>query len=325
MLRRITLTSVVAAAAMALGWTVPVAAEEDYPTSSVRVIVPFAAGGGNDHVGRVVAEFLSQEIGESFVVENIPGANAALGMQTLSRADTDGYTIGVSSESSLVINPHLRDVPYEPLESFRPISGLATGYLVLVAHEDLGVESLEEFIELAEENPGTIRFGTAGIGNMTHMAVEQFMAETGVDLVHVPYEGMGPATTGLLSGDVQFGAYTIQSMVGQIRAGEVVGLGINERIEAIPDVPSFEEAGMPDYNANSWISLFAPADTPDHIVNRISEALDVVLEDPDLDSQMREGGWVPHNLTADEVTDLIISDSERWGQIIEEAGITVDD
>lgn len=313
------------AMAMALGIAMPSPVLAEYPEKPVRVIVPFAPGGGNDFVARTVMDFLSKELGQNIVIENMPGANAALGLQALSRADADGYTLAVSADSTLVINPVLRsNLPYDPIKSFKPVGGLARAHLVLVANPNLGVKTLKEFVEHAKSNPGKVRFGSGGIGNMTHLAVELFAAQNDLDLQHVPYGGIGPAAVGLLSGDVEFGAYSIQAVVGQIDSGEILGLGVGEQMDILKKVPTYEDAGFPDYEAFTWIPLLAPAGTPDDVIEKLNSAIKKVLADEKTIAALGKGGWVPLYMTSQEVSDLIKEDTEKWRKIIAEAKITIE-
>jgi tripartite-type tricarboxylate transporter receptor subunit TctC len=312
----------VAAAAILAAGLAPPAHAQNYPQKPVRVIVPFAPGGGNDFVARVVMEAMSKHFGQQFVIHNMPGANATIGLQALKRADPDGYTLAVSADSTLVVNPILyKNLPYDPLKDFAPVAGLSDAQLILVASPSLQVKNAKELVERAKKEPGKIRFGSGGIGNMTHLAVEQLAAQADVKFNHIPYGGIGPATAGLLAGDVQFGSYSIQAVVGHIRSGALVGLGLGDKMDILPQVPTFAETGMGDYRASTWVPLLAPAGTPPEIVTRLSEAVQKVLADQTVLDQLRQGGWNPFYKTPAQLRDLIVSDTAKWKKIIEVAKI----
>jgi len=295
-----------------------------YPSKPVRVIVPFAPGGGNDFVARVVMEHMGKALGQNFIVENMPGANAVVGLSALKRAKPDGYTLAISADSTLVINPLLRkDLPFDPLKDFTYIAGVSTSPFVMVARADLKVKTAREVIELAKKNPGKLRFGSGGVGNMTHMAFEQFAADNGVKFLHVPYPGIGPAAAALLGGDVQLGTYSIQSVLGGIQKGDLVGVGIGQKLDLLPGVPTFAESGLPNYQAYTWIPLLGPAGLPPEIVKRLDYALVKVLKDPKLIDQLTKGGWVPWYKTPAEVKQLVIDDLAKWKKIITDAKIEV--
>jgi tripartite-type tricarboxylate transporter receptor subunit TctC len=312
-----------AAAAFLAASAVPVYAQA-YPNKPVRVIVPFAPGGGNDFVARVVMEYVSKELGQQFVIQNLPGANAAVGLQTLRTSAPDGYTLGITADSALAVNPVLKsDLPYNPARDFAPVAGLADAQLILVANPSIKVKNAKELVELAKKEPGKLRFGSGGIGNMTHLAVEQLGAQAGVTFSHIPYGGIGPATAGLLSGDVQFGSYSIQAVLPHINSGALVGLGLGEKMDILPQVPTFTEAGLPDYRSVTWVSLSAPVGTPPEIVTKLSDTVAKVLRDPAALEQLRKGGWRPFQKTPDELKNLIASETEKWRAIIKAAKIEV--
>ncbi len=311
------------AAAVVAASVAPVHAQA-YPNKPVRVIVPFAPGGGNDFVARVVMEFVSKELGQQFVIQNLPGANAAVGLQTLKNSTPDGYTLGITADSTLAVNPILKsDLPYSPARDFAPVAGLSNAQLILVANPSLKVKNAKELVEAAKKDPGKIRFGSGGIGNMTHLAVEQLAAQTGVKFSHIPYGGIGPATAGLLSGDVQFGSYSIQAVVSHINSGALVGLGLGEKMDILPQVPTFAEAGLPDYQSVTWVSLSAPIGTPPEIITKLSDTVAKVLRDPAALEQLRKGGWLPFQKTPEELKGLIASETEKWRGIIKAAKIEV--
>jgi tripartite-type tricarboxylate transporter receptor subunit TctC len=314
-----------AAAAAAFAVALPsLVSAQGYPTKPVRVIVPFAPGGGNDFVARVVMEHLSKEMGQNFIVENMPGANAVVGLQAMRRAAADGYTLAISADSTLVVNPILRkDLPYDPIKDFTHVAGVGTAQLVLVARADLKVKDARELVELAKKQPGKLRFGSGGIGNMTHLATEQFAAENGVQFLHVPYGGIGPATAGLMGGDVQFGTYSIQAILPGIRNKELVGLGIGDKMDILPTTPTFAESGMPNYRAFTWIPLLGPVGVPPEVVKRLNEALAKVLKDPKVIDQLAKGGWQSWYKTSDEVRNLIVSDLAKWRKIITDQKIEI--
>ncbi len=264
-----------------------VAAQTDYPSHSVRLIVPFAPGGSTDSQARIVADYLGRELGQQIVVINIGGAGGTLGLNQAGKAAPDGYTL-VTATPSLTINPYIqKDIAYDPIKDFDAIALVATSPIVLVVPKDSKIKSVQDVIDMAKAKAGEVRYGSAGIGSATHLSSALFAAMANVDLVHVPYRGAGPAILDLLAGrlDVQF--ENAPSILGQVRSGALRGVAVGspKRSAMFPELPTIGDT-VPGYEATSWFGLLAPAKTPRAVVDKINAAVNKALTDPAVQKQM---------------------------------------
>ena len=263
------------------------AAQTDYPTHPIRLIVPFAPGGSTDSQARIIADFLGRELGQQIVVVNVGGAGGTIGLSQAAKAAPDGYTF-VTATPSLTINPYIqKDIAYDPIKDFEPIALVASSPIVLVVPPDSKIKTVQDVIDTAKAKPGMVRYGSAGIGSATHLSSALFAAMAGVDLVHVPYRGAGPALLDLMAGrlDVQF--ENAPSVLGQIRNGTLRGVAVggSKRSAMLPELPTITDT-VHGYEATSWFGLLAPAKTPRAIVDKVNTAINKALTDPAVKKQM---------------------------------------
>jgi tripartite-type tricarboxylate transporter receptor subunit TctC len=257
------------------------AQESGYPSRPIRLIVPFAAGGGTDTLSRIFAQVLSEELKGTVVVENVGGAGGSIGTAQAAKAPADGYTL-VSATPSIVINPHIqKNVPYNVLRDFAPVVQITSSPLVLVVNKDVPVKSVADLIALARAKPGAISYGSAGIGSSTFLATELFKTLAGVDLTHVPYRGTGPALIDLIAGRIQVQLENAPAVLGQIRNGELraIAVGTSKPSAILPELPTIA-AAVPDYEASSWFGLLAPIATPRSVIGQLNAAINKRLDDP---------------------------------------------
>jgi tripartite-type tricarboxylate transporter receptor subunit TctC len=300
-----------------------VAAAQSWPQKPIRMIVPYPAGGGTDFIGRLAAKELTERLGQQVFVENRAGANGAIGLQALMQSDPDGYTIAASSDTPLVVNPWLYEkLPYQPLRDFVPVATLVRFPGMLAVHPSLPAHSVAELIALAKAKPGSLAYASAGVGNFSHLAMELFALAAGVKLLHVPYKGTGPASLALIGGEVQMGFNNVQTLLQNVRAGQLRPLAVAEpqRLPILPDVPTVAET-VPGFAMAPWVGIIVPARTPDEIVNRLAHATLAVMSDPAVIRLLNDQQVTPMVTSTQEFEQLIKSDLERWANVIKTAGI----
>jgi tripartite-type tricarboxylate transporter receptor subunit TctC len=301
----------------------PAAAQSDYPSRPVRILVPSSPGGGTDILARVLADHLSRSMGGQFFVENRPGAGQMIGIEAVARAAPDGYTL-LMAASTLAINPAMyRKVSYDALRDFAPITQVAGLPNVLLVHPSLPVRSLQELVALAKDKPGHLTYASAGIGTSPHMGMELFKSMAGIDLVHVPFRGTGPAVTEMLSGRVPVGLSNTLTAIPHIEGGTLRALGVTgtRRAEALPKVPTIAEAGVPGYDAMQWYGLLAPAGTPPAIVERIAADVAAALRLPDVKERLAADGAEAVGGTPAAFAALIKEELDKWKKVAHAAGI----
>ena len=312
------------AATLALTCAVPaVAAAQTWPQRSIKMIVPFPAGGGTDFIARLAAKHLSDRLGQQVFVENRGGANGAVGLQALMQSDADGYTISACSDTPLVVNPALYPkLPYAPLRDFVPVATMVRFPGMLAIHPSVPARSVSELIALAKAKPGGLAYASAGIGNFSHLAMELFSQATGVKLLHVPYKGTGPASLALIGGEVQMGFNNVQTLLQTVQSGQLVALAVAEpkRMPALPDLPAVAET-VPGFEMAPWVGIIAPARTPKEIVDRLSKETLAIMRDPQVVKQLTEQQVTPFALDPDQLDQLIRKDLEKWAAVIKTAGI----
>ena len=310
---------------LATAQTTSTGSGQTYPSRSVRVIVPYAPGGGSDILGRLLAAKISDDFGQQFVIDNRAGGNATIGTQMLARAAPDGYTLGVL-DTALTINPGLfAKLPYDALKDFMPITLIATSPLVLVVHPSVPVKTTKELIALAKARPGQLTFSSGGAGTGTHLSTELFKSVTGMDVIHVPYKGAGPAMTAMLSGEVGMNFSLPASIPPHIRAGRARALAITgaNRFPGLPEVPTLTETGVTGVNADPWWGMFAPAGTPQPIVSRLHEVFVKHITAPDMSKRLIDMAFVTVANTPAEFGAYLRADVMKWGKVIKEAGVQV--
>ncbi len=317
---KVVLSQALAGAVLCLFCTVSGAA---YPVKPVRMIVPFAPGGGTDLVARALAQKLTDALGQPFVVDNRPGANANIGNEMAARAAPDGYTL-IMGSSSLTINPNLyRKLPYDPVRDFAPISLATNVPYILVVHPSLPAGSFQEFLAYARTRQGQLSYGSAGTGNSTHLSMELLKLVAKIDLVHVPYKGTGQALTDLLGGHVQVIWGTIPPCLPHVKTGRLKGLAVGglKRAKAVPDLPTVDELGYPGYEAGSWFGLLAPAGTPREIVGMLSREVNKALNAQELNERLNSEGAEPAGNTPEQFAAFIKMEIVKWGKVAKAAGI----
>ncbi len=263
------------------------AAQSDYPTHPIRLIVPFAPGGSTDSQARIIADYVSRELGQQMAVVNAGGAGGTVGLNQAAKALPDGYTL-VTATPSLTINPHIqKDIAYDPIKDFEPIVLAASSPIVLVVPKDSKIASVRDLIDMAKAKPGELRYGSAGIGSITHLSTALFASMAGITLVHVPYHGAAPAILDLLAGRLDLQFENAPTILGQVRGGELkaVAVGTAKRSAMVPGLPTIGET-VPGYEASSWFGMLAPANTPRAVVDKINAAVNKALADPAVKQQM---------------------------------------
>jgi tripartite-type tricarboxylate transporter receptor subunit TctC len=300
----------------------------EFPTRPIKLVVPYAAGGPTDVLGRLVAEFLGRDLKQAVFVENKAGAQGAIGAEAVARSDPDGYTLFVTAASIIVLNPMLyKKLPYDPVRDFRMLALVTDLPVVMEVHPSVPARTVAEFVAYAKQNPGKINFGSAGTGGTIHLAGEMFKQMAGVDMVHVPYKGAGPALTDLLSGNIQVMFDTLSTALPPVKSGLVRPLGVSsaQRSPDLPDVPTIAESGYPDYRVSVWYGIAAPAKLPDEIAQKISASLDRALNDDAFRSSLEKIGFpVFRPRSAAAITEFIDADRARWSGVIKAQNISLD-
>ncbi|MCA3071326.1 MAG: tripartite tricarboxylate transporter substrate binding protein [Rhodocyclaceae bacterium] len=306
-----------ACAALTLASAVP-AYGQSFPSRPVRMIVGFPPGGATDLVARILQPKLQESFGQQMVVDNRPGANGVISLEILSRSDADGHSVAFGHIGNLVISPTLQKVPYDPYKSFEPIGMMVTLQNIMIVHPSVQAKSLKDLIALAKAKPGTINYATSGIGSPGHLATVLFETMTGTVLNHIPYKGGGPALTDLIGGQVPMFTAVISTAVPQVQAGKARALAVTgaRRSEALPDVPTVAEAGVPGYEATNWYGLIAPARTPKAAITRFHKDMVAALNSADVRQQLKDRGIDAAPGTPEEFTRFVRGEEKRWGPII---------
>jgi tripartite-type tricarboxylate transporter receptor subunit TctC len=298
-------------------------AEVWQPTRSIKMICPFPAGGGTDLIARLAAKGLSDRLGQQVYVENRGGANGAIGVQQLMQSDPDGYTIGAISDGPMIVNPALyANNPYQPLRDFIGVGQLIKFPSLLTANPGTGIKTVADMIKAAKEKPGALNFSSGGIGNFSHMGLELLAIQAGIKLTHVPYRGVGPATTAVLGGEVQLMYNNVATAIEHVRGGKLNALGVGEpkRIEGLPDVPAIAET-VPGFEMAAWVGIFVPAKTPQPIVDRLTKETAAVLEDPETKKYFQQQFIVASYKNPEQFQQYIKVELGRWADVVKTAGI----
>lgn len=319
-----------AAAAIGLAYAVAQSAlaQEAYPARPVQVILPLQAGSASDVAVRVLAERLSEDMKQSFVVENVPGAAGLLGAERLAKSKPDGYTLAALNNSILTILPNIRrsQVKFDPLADFVPIRGIAVIPTFLGVSKDMPVSNVRELIEYAKSRPGELNYSSGGSGSPQHLATEMFQVMAGVKLTHVPYKGATQATADLAAGQVQVMLIAHSLALPFLPSGRVklIAFAGKERSTALPDIPTVAEAGVPGYSYESWIALFAPKGTPEEVVRKLRDASEKVLAQPGLKERLARSGLAIWDQPAPRLTEVVREDLARWKQVVASGNIKAD-
>ena len=306
--------------------TAPAIAQTDFPTQPINLVVPFAAGGSTDLVGRIVAEAMSQQLGQNVLVVNQAGAGGVLGATAVADATPDGYTILMGTIATHALSASLYATPpFDPSADFEPISLLVTVPNVLLVNPEFPANTVQELIAKLKAEPEQHAYASSGNGTPLHLSGELFKSMTGTDMVHVPYQGSGPALVDALSGAVPIIFDNLPSASEHMKAGTLRPLAVTtlERSESFPDVPTMDEAGVPGYETNTWNALFAPAGTPPEVIAKLNAAAVAAVKDPAVTARLAEAGAVVVASTPEELAAHVTSEVARWAPVIEAAGVSI--
>ena len=315
---RIALASMLALAAPAL-------AQDAWPQKPVRLVVTAPPGGITDILARIIGDHVGRTLGQAIIVDNRPGAGGNIGAEFVAKASPDGYTMLIVNVGTIAVHHWLqKNLPFDSLRDFVPVAPVADGVSIIGIHAKLPPKNLKELIEYAKATPSKLNYGSAGNGTMPHLAAELFAYLTGTQFVHVPYKGAAPAAVDIASGQIQLGFIALGSMRAQLQAGQirVLAVGSRDRLAAIPDVPTFEEAGLPGYDATNWFGVFAPRATPQTVVATMNREINRMFDDPLVARRIQEGGMVPIRETPEQFAKRVADDNIKWRDVVRRAGIT---
>jgi tripartite-type tricarboxylate transporter receptor subunit TctC len=304
----------------------PAFGADAYPSKPIKVIVPFAAGGGVDILARIVGNDLSGLLGEPVVIDDRAGAGGNIGVHAAAASDPDGYTVVMATTGTHSINPSLyKDLPYDPIKDFEPITGIASVPNLLVVNSTLPVRSVKELIDYAQSKPGTLNFGSFGIGTSNHLSGEMLKQMTGIDIVHVPYRKAPEAITDLISGQIQMLFVNTPLGLPHVKSGKLRALAVTseKRSSIVPDLPTMSEAGVPNFVVESWYGLFAPVKTPEAIIGKLHDETIKVLKRQEIERAFAAQGAEPLPTTPEQLSSIIRAEIPKWKKIIEEAHVTV--
>jgi tripartite-type tricarboxylate transporter receptor subunit TctC len=299
------------------------AADDNYPTHPVRLLVPFAPGGGADALSRIITPKMHDALGQAWVVDNRGGAAGNIAAETVAKAAPDGYTALMGFSTVLTVNPSLYKLPYSVTKDLQPVTLLATAQYILVIHPSVAATNLKDFIALARQKPGSLNYASAGVGSPLHLAAELFKKRAGIDMAHLAYKGGGPAAVAVLSGEAQVLFASVASSVPQVKAGKLKALATTgtKRSKVAPDLPTIAESGFPGFDVSSWYALLVPARTPATIVNKIRGAAIKAVELPDVQEAMSRQGLDIETSTPQELAARMSAETAVWAGVIKDAGI----
>jgi tripartite-type tricarboxylate transporter receptor subunit TctC len=325
--QRLTLCAATALLAASLGAHAQAPKGAPYPAKTVRVIVGYAAGGATDIVGRLIAQKLSEASGQSFIVENRPGASATIAAELVARAAPDGYTLFIAASASHSIMPSLMSkLPYDAQRDFAPVSLLALSPQLLTVHPSLPVRSVADMIKVARAQPGQLSFGSGGTGTPPHLAGEMFKQMAGVDVLHVPYKGEAPAITDLIGGQISLMFSNVVAVLPQVQAGRLRGIATTAatRMPTLPQYPTIGESGLPGYGTDSWFGLAAPAGTSAEVITRLNADTVRTMGQTDVRERLAAQGLFVKTSSPAELAALMQSEFVRWAKVIKAAGIKIE-
>ncbi len=298
--------------------TAPVSAQTWPQQQPVKIVVGLAAGGTTDTIARIAAQALGERLGQTFVVENRPGAAQSIAAEAVARAPADGYTLLMANTPQMAIVPAIIKARYDAIKDFEPVSIVGSNAFVLCVNASVPVSNLAEFVAYAKKQPGTLSYGSGGIGNVTHLAMAYFVKLAGLDMIHVPYKGGAPAMSDLIAGHVPVMFASVSDALSQIKAGKIKPLAVSglERARELPDVPTVRESGYPAFQALTWNGLVAPAKTPKPIVDRLGEAVAAAVKDPKVIERLAAQGVNPVGNSPAEFTGTIAGDVKLWKDVV---------
>ena len=327
-IRRVVVQTLAVVCALMAGHEVRAqATAKGYPIKPIRIIVSLPPAGTTDIVARLVAQKLTEALGQTVIVDNRPGGGTTIGNAVAARAAPDGYTLLYSGSSLATTVPLYRNLPYDPVRDLTPIGPVGQSFFVLAVHPSLPVHSVRELISLARAKPRQISYASAGAGTITHLTVELFLANAKIELLHVPYKGGAPAILALVSGQVETIFNPIAEILPHVRAGgrvRTLAVTSPKRAPDLPDVPTLAESGLPGATVATWSGLYAPAGTPLPIIERLNAEVNRLLQMPDVRERFQAGGLVPVSGTPAAMGDYLKAEIERWTKVVKEAGIKVE-
>jgi tripartite-type tricarboxylate transporter receptor subunit TctC len=302
-------------------------AQAGYPEKPMRIVSPFAAGGTNDYLARLVGRLLSEKWGQPIVVDNRPGAGGNVGAEAVARSAPDGYTLLMGSITTHAINPALyAKLPFNAERDFAPVSGVAATQTVLVVHPSLPAKSVRELLALAKSKPQSLHYGSAGYGSISHMGMELFRYMTGASLTHVPYKGEGQAAVDIISGQIEVMFANMPTVLGMVHAGKLraVAVGGQQRSSLMPEIPTVAEAGVPGYEMSGWFGLFSPAGVPREVLARINAEVTRSLQQADMKELLAKQGAEPVPGSVDQFTAFVRKELDKWAKVVKASGIKID-
>ena len=312
--------ALVAAAFSAAAWS------QSYPAKTVKIVVPYGAGGSADVYGRYIAAKLQDSLGQSFIVENRPGAGSIVGTDYVAKSDPDGYTLLVMSNTHTVNETLIRKKPFELMRDFAPITALSYSDLLMVVHTSVPAKNLKEFIALAKSKPGALNYASSGNGTPYHMAAELFKSMAGVDIVHIPHKGSDQARASVIGGQVQMMFDAVPTMAGNAKAGRVKALATSgtKRSSVTPDVPTLAEAGVPGYASGIWLGLMAPAKTPRPVLEKLNAEVNKLLSSAELRETWGKQGTATMGMSIAEFDKFLRDEIVKWAKVVKLSGAKVD-
>jgi tripartite-type tricarboxylate transporter receptor subunit TctC len=311
--------------ALALATFAQLAAAQSYPTKPVRLIVPFAPGGGSDFIARLVAQKLGERLGQPVVVENRPGAGGTLGAELAVKSPPDGYTL-LLCPASYTVNANLYKLAFDPVNDITPIVQLATGPCVVTVHPSVPANTLADLVALAKKDPDRLSFASPGNGSHGHVSTEYLLHTAGIKAVHVPYKGTGPALNDTIAGNVQFMLGSVATTLQHVKSGRLRGLAVTtaKRISAAPELPTVAEAGYPAYEVTNWHGILGPKGLPREIVERVNRGVNEVLKTDEVRKLLATDGLEPAGGTPEEFAVVLKSEVARWKRVVDQARVKID-
>jgi len=299
-----------------------VVSAQEFPTKPIRLLVGFQAGGGVDKSARFIGKYLSDALGQSIVVDNRPGAAGNIAANSVARAPADGYAL-LMANATLAMPGLFKNMPFDAAKDLEPVSLLAIGPSVLVAHPSMPIKRLKDLIALAKAKPKQLLYGSGGVGNITHLEMELLNAVTRTQMVHVPYKGSAPSIVGLLTGEVHVLFTSIPAALGQVKAGKMrpIAVSTKKRSSALPEVPTVDESGVPGYDAASWYFVLAPAGTPKNTIELLSKEIVKIVNVPEIKTTLVADGFEPAGYTPEESARFLQEELKKWANAIRTAGL----
>ena len=299
------------------------AADSQYPTRPIRLLLPFAPGGGSDTLARIITPKLSEAMGQQWVVDNRGGAGGNIAAETVARAASDGHTVFLGLNTIMAVNPYLYKLTFSMEKDLQPVTQIATAQNMLIVHPSVPVASVKEFVALAKQKPGSLNYASAGVGSALHLAGELFQKRAGVQMVHIPYKGGGPAAAAALAGEAQVIFGSVSSSLPHVKAGKLRALATTglKRSKVAPDLPTIAESGYPGFDVTTWYGFFVPAGTPPFIVKRLHAEAGKAVVAPDVLQVMGRQGLEAETSTPEELAARIRAELKTWGEVVKSAGI----